>query len=96
MRRRDFITRVGGVVAWPLAAQAQQGPQVRRVGVLVGGVETDVEMAARLAAFREALQGLGWSSGTNLQFDIRFGVGNDSLREKAIELIGLKPDVVWQ
>ena len=94
MRRRDFITRVGGVVAWPLAAQAQQGPQVRRVGVLVGGVETDVEMAARLAAFREALQGLGWSSGTNLQFDIRFGVGNDSLREKAIELIGLKPDVV--
>ena len=94
MRRCDFITRVGGVVAWPLAAQAQQGPQVRRVGVLVGGVETDVEMAARLAAFREALQGLGWSSGTNLQFDIRFGVGNDSLREKAIELIGLKPDVV--
>jgi len=94
MRRRDFITLVGGVVAWPLAAQAQQGPQVRRVGVLVGGVETDVEMAARLAAFREALQGLGWSSGTNLQFDIRFGVGNDSLREKAIELIGLKPDVV--
>ena len=94
MRRRDFITRVGGVVAWPLAAQAQQGPQVRRVGVLVGGVETDVEMAARLAAFREALQGLGWSSGTNLQFDIRFGVGNDSLREKATELIGLKPDVV--
>jgi len=94
MRRRDFITLVGGVVAWPLAAQAQQGPQVRRVGVLVGGVETDVEMAARLAAFREALQGLGWSSGTNLQVDVRFGVGNDSLREKATELIGLKPDVV--
>ena len=95
MRRREFVTLIGGAfVAWPLAAQAQQGPQVRRVGVLVGGVETDVEMAARLAAFREALQGLGWSSGTNLQFDIRFGVGNDSLREKAIELIGLKPDVV--
>ena len=95
MRRREFVTLIGGAfVAWPLAAQAQQGPQVRRVGVLVGGVETDVEMAARLAAFREALQGLGWSSGTNLQFDIRFGVGNDSLREKATELIGLKPDVV--
>jgi putative ABC transport system substrate-binding protein len=60
----------------------------------VGGVETDQEMAARLAAFREALQGLGWSSGTNLRVDVRFGVGDDSLREKATELIGLTPDVV--
>jgi len=94
MRRREFITLIGSVAACPPSAWAQQGPQVRRVGVLVGGVETDPEMVARLTAFREALQGLGWSSGTNLQVDVRFGVGDDSLREKAIQLIALTPDVV--
>ena len=94
MRRREFITLIGSVGACPPSAWAQQGSQVRRVAVLVGGVETDQEMAARLAAFREALQGLGWSSGTNLRVDVRFGVGDDSLREKATELIGLTPDVV--
>jgi putative tryptophan/tyrosine transport system substrate-binding protein len=94
MRRRDFISLVGGVVAWPLAGQAQQGTQVRHVGVLIDGVETDVEVAARLAAFQNALKGLGWNPDTNLRIDVRFGVGDDSLRDRAKELVGLTPDVI--
>jgi len=92
MRRREFITLVGGAAISPLAARAQQGP--RHVGVLVDGVETDAEMAARLATFQNALKGLGWTPGTNLRIDVRFGVGDDSLREKAKELVGLTPDIV--
>jgi putative tryptophan/tyrosine transport system substrate-binding protein len=94
MRRRDFISLVGGVVAWPLAGQAQQGTQVRHVGVLIDGVETDVEVAARRAAFQNALKGLGWNPDTNLRIDVRFGVGDDSLRDRAKELVGLTPDVI--
>ena len=94
MRRRDFITLVGGVAAWPLVVQAQQGLQTRRIGVLVPGLDTDAEMAARVAAFQNAMQGLGWSPGTNLQVDVRFGAGDDNLRERAKELVGLAPDVV--
>src|SRR5262249_2170021 len=94
MRRRDFITLVGGVATWPLVVQAQQGPQTRRIGVLVPGLDTDAEMAARVAAFQNAMQGLGWSPGTNLQVDVRFGAGDDNLRERAKELVGLAPDVV--
>src|SRR5262245_28506481 len=72
MRRRDFITLVGGVTAWPLVVQAQQGLQTRRIGVLVPGLDTDAEMAARVAAFQNAMRGLGWSPGTNLRltFDL--------------------------
>ena len=95
MRRREFIKLLGGAAtAWPLAARAQQAPQVRHVGVLVDGVETDTEIAARLAAFQNALKELGWSPGTNLRVSLRFGVGDDSLLEKAKELIGLTPDIV--
>ena len=95
MRRRDFITLIGSVAVCPMAARAQQSPQARRVGVLVGGVETDPDLAARLVAFQKALQELGWSPGTNLQADVRFGVGDDNLSQKANELIGLRPDVVF-
>jgi putative ABC transport system substrate-binding protein len=95
MRRREFVTLLGGtVVGWPLAVQAQQGPQTRRIGVLVHGQNTDAEMAARVAAFQNAMQGLGWSPGTNLQVDVRYGFGDDNLRERAKELVGLAPDVV--
>jgi putative ABC transport system substrate-binding protein len=95
MRRRDFITILGIAAAiWTHAAHAQQDLRARRIGVLVGGVETDPEMTARLTAFQKALQGLGWSPGTNLHVDVRFGVGDDNLRERANELIGLRPDVV--
>ena len=96
MRRREFITLLGGAaVAWPVAARAQQSEQVRRIGMLVNGPETDAEVAARIAAFRKALQDFGWIPGTNLRVDIRFGVDNEELREKAKELVGLAPEVVW-
>ncbi|MGB8018701.1 MAG: hypothetical protein WCF80_22895 [Pseudolabrys sp.] len=97
MKRREFITLLGGVsaasAAWPLMAGAQQDQRVRRIGMLVNGPETDAEVAARVAAFKKGLQDLGWIPGTNLRVDIRFGVDNDDLREKAKELIGLAPDV---
>ncbi len=95
MRRRKFITLLGAATAaWPLTARAQQGQQTQRIGVLVNGVKTDAEIVARLAAFRKALQDLGWTPDANLRVDVRYGVDNDDLREKAKELIGLTPDVV--
>jgi putative ABC transport system substrate-binding protein len=95
MRRREFITLLSGAAAmWPLAARAQQVAGTRRIGMLVNGPETDAEVAARIAAFRKALQDFGWTPGTNLRVDIRSGVDNDDLREKAKELVGLAPDVV--
>jgi putative ABC transport system substrate-binding protein len=97
MQRREFITLIGSAAAasavWPLIARAQQDQQVRRIGMLVSGTETDAEVAARVAAFKKGLQDLGWIPGTNLRVDIRFGVDNDDLREKAKELVGLAPDV---
>src|SRR5262245_55471836 len=93
MRRREFISFIGGAAAWPITARAQQGERVRRVGMLTNGLETDAETVARLAAFRKGLQELGWGP-SNLQFDIRYGLDNDELREKAKELVGLGPDVV--
>ena len=95
MRRRDFIKVVAGSAAvWPLAARAQKGERVRRVGALLFGQGTDREIAARFAAFRNALQDLGWTPDANLLVDARFAVDSDDLREKAKELIGLAPDVV--
>jgi ABC-type uncharacterized transport system substrate-binding protein len=92
--RRDFIALLGGAAAWPLAARAQQGEPVRRIGVLMTAPETEAELAARLAAFRKGLQDLGWAPGANLRVDVRFGVDDDDLRKKAKELVELAPDVV--
>jgi putative ABC transport system substrate-binding protein len=94
MRRREFVTLLGGAAAWPLTARAQQARQVRRIGMLMNGPETDTEIAARVAAFRKGLQDLGWVAGTNLRVDPRFGANDDDLREKAKELVGLAPDVI--
>ena len=94
MRRREFITLLGGAVAWPLAAGAQQDKQLRHVGMLVNGPEADAEMMARVAAFKKVMQDLGWVLGTNLQLDIRYGVNDDELRENAKELVALNPDVI--
>ena len=92
MRRREFITLLGSAAAasavWPLIARAQQAQQVRRIGMLVNGPETNAEVTARVSAFKNGLQDLGWIPGTNLRVDIRFGVDNDDLREKAKELVG--------
>jgi putative ABC transport system substrate-binding protein len=72
MKRRDFITLLGGAAAWPLTVRAQQPDRVRRIGVLAALAEDDPEMTARLAAFRQGLQKRGWSERRNVSIDIRF------------------------
>jgi putative tryptophan/tyrosine transport system substrate-binding protein len=66
MRRRTFITLLGGATAWPLAARAQQGERVRRIGVLMGYAESNSDAQAKVAAFQEGLQNLGWVEGRNI------------------------------
>ena len=94
MRRRDFITLMGGAVAWPLTAHAQQPERMRRIGVLFGG-PNDAEFRSKFAAFQQTLQQLGWVEGRNIEFDIRWG-GNDADRvsQEARELVRVKPDVI--
>jgi putative ABC transport system substrate-binding protein len=96
VRRREFITLLGGAaVAWPLAARAQQGELVRRMGVLTGIAADDHESKARLAAFLQGLQGLGWSEGRNVRIDYRSAGGSTSnTRKYAAELVALAPDVI--
>ena len=96
MKRRSFITLLGGAAAaWPLAARAQQPGRMRRIAVLMNLAEGDREGLARLAAFKQALQELGWVDGRNARFDIRWGAGNDErYRMLATELVSLSPDVI--
>jgi len=96
MRRRDFITVLGGaVVARPLAAYSQQSEQVRRLGMLMAGSESDPVSQARIAAFRQALAGLGWTEGRNLKIEWRWTAGDiERVREYAAELVRLAPDVI--
>jgi ABC-type uncharacterized transport system substrate-binding protein len=95
MRRREFIGLLGGAAAWPLAARAQQSERMRRIGVLMNRTATDPEGRARLAAFQQGLQQLGWSDGRNIQIDIRWGEDNIDLERKfAAELVALAPDVI--
>ena len=95
MKRREFISLFGGAAAaWPLAARAQQGERVRRIGVLTGGAGSDPIEEARLAAFLDGLQQLGWTDSRNVRIDIRWPAGSaDRYRTYAAELIGLAPDV---
>jgi putative tryptophan/tyrosine transport system substrate-binding protein len=95
MKRRNFITLLGGAMAaWPLAARAQQSERPRRVGVLIG-VADDAQGQARLAAFRKGMQDLGWSEGRNIRFDIRFSEGDSGrARAYAAELLALAPDAI--
>ncbi len=95
MRRRDFITLVGGAAAWPLAARAQQGGPMRRIGVLNYLAADDPDSPARVTAFSQALQGLGWHDGRNIQIDYRWGGGDlDRSRRYATEPVALAPDVI--
>src|SRR5262245_55713771 len=95
MRRREFITLLGGAAAWPLAARAQQPERMRRVGILMPFSPTDVEIQARVRAFREELRKRGWASGVNVQFDERWTLDNmDLVRSTAANLVELKPDVI--
>jgi putative ABC transport system substrate-binding protein len=96
MRRREFITLLcGAAAAWPLAARAQQPERVRRIGVLMNLASDDAEGQARLAAFHQGLQQLGWTVGRNVQIDYRWGAGNaDRIRKFAAKLVALAPDVI--
>ena len=95
MRRREFITLLGGAAAWPLAARAQQGERMRRISVLMAYAESDPEGQAWVAAFREGLQKLGWAEGRNIWIDTRWTTAGDveSMQQFAKELVALKPDL---
>jgi putative ABC transport system substrate-binding protein len=94
IRRRDFITLLGGAASWPLAARAQQGNRVRRIGALMFGDEND-PMMKPVSTFAQALADLGWADGRNMRMDFRWG-GDDINRIRALaqELVGLKPDII--
>ena len=96
MKRREFIMLVGGaLVAWPLAARAQQPERMRRIGVLVGGRVTDPVSKSQSAALLQGLQQLGWTDGRNIRIDYRWGDGNaDDIRKYSAELSSLAPDVM--
>ena len=91
IRRRQFITFLGGAAVWPLAARAQQGDRVRRIGVLTGSDENDPEPKRRLSAFIQALRDLGWTDGRNVRMDLRLaGADINRIRAFAKELVGLQ------
>src|SRR3974377_1705247 len=95
MRRRDFITALGSAAAGPMAARAQQGDRVRRIGVLMPGDENDPVLKLRFSAFTQALAGLGWTDGRNVRMDLRWaGDDIDRIRALARELVGLQPDII--
>ena len=95
MRRREFISLVGGAAAFPLVAQAQQGDRIRRIGMLHSLASDDSIAQARVAAFRQELQKLGWTDGRNLQIDYRWSGANAAdARKYAAELVAFSPDVI--
>ena len=96
MKRREFITLLGGTaIVWPLAAHAQQGERVRRIGVLNPAAADDAVFQARIGAFQQELALLGWSIGRNVRIDIRWATTNAAeIRRHAAELIALAPDVI--
>jgi putative ABC transport system substrate-binding protein len=95
LRRREFVGLLGGAAAWPLAARAQQPVRMRRIGVLMTTAADDAEGLARMAAFQQRLQQLGWIDGRNVRIDIRWPAGDPyRLRRDAAELVALAPDVI--
>ena len=95
MRRRNFITLLGGAVACPLAARAQQADRVRRIGVLMAYAESDREGQAWVAAFREEFQKLGWRDGHSIRIDSRWAAADVESRQRlAKELVALQPDLI--
>jgi putative ABC transport system substrate-binding protein len=96
MKRREFVTLLGGAaVAWPLAARAEQGERVRRIGMVFTASPSDEETQVRVAALRDGLRGLGWSEGRNLLIDERWaGADTDLVRRYLDELISLAPDLI--
>jgi putative ABC transport system substrate-binding protein len=98
MRRREFVTLLGGAAVWPLTARAQQpATRMRRIGVLIAGLtENDSEGQLRMAAFRRGLQNLGWIEERNVHIEERWAGGdNERLRSFAVELVGVRPDAIF-
>jgi len=93
MKRRTFITLLGGAAAWPLAAWAQERERIRRVGALINFAPDDIEGQRRFAAFLQALQEAGWEVGRNLRIDIRWARDVEFNSKHATELLALAPDV---
>src|SRR5262245_421824 len=95
MRRREFITLIGGAAAWPLVARAQQSERMQRVGVLLGVAEDNLQAQLRVKAFQKGLRDLGWVQGRNIRIDYRFAASDPNrIRENVAELIKLIPDVI--
>ena len=95
LKRREFITLLGGAVAWPLAARAQQRDRVRRIGVLMWGEENDSVPKTFVSAFIQSLADLGWADGRNVRMELRYGgVDINRIRALAQELVGLQPDII--
>ena len=95
MRRREFFSVIGGAAAWPLVAQAQQGGQPRRIGILLNAAVDDPKFKTWVMAFLQSLQQFGWTDGRNVQIDTRWSGGNAAeIRKHASELIALAPDVI--
>jgi putative ABC transport system substrate-binding protein len=95
LRRREFIAGLGGTAAWPLAARAQQGERVRRIGVLMPGNENDPVLKTDVSAFIQALADLGWTEGRNVRMGFRYaGEDINRIRALAQELVGLRPDII--
>jgi putative ABC transport system substrate-binding protein len=89
------MAALGGAAAWPLAARAQQGGRMRRIGVLMPGVESDPQAKSNVAAFTQSLAGLGWTDGRNVRIDLRWGRADaNRIQAFAKELVGLQPDII--
>ena len=95
MRRREFVTLLGGAAAWPLAARAQQGERVLRLGIITGAAAEESETKARITAFLQELKHLGWDEGRNVRIEMRAGAGNaGAARKYAAELVAFAPDAI--
>jgi putative ABC transport system substrate-binding protein len=95
IRRRDFIAGLSGAAAWPLAAHAQQGNRMRRIGVLMGLDENDPLAKPHVSVFTQALAALGWTDGRNVRIDLRWGgVDINRIRALARELVRSQPDII--
>src|SRR5947207_2714463 len=95
IRRREFITLLGGAVAWPMTARAQQRERMRRIGVLMNVTAGDPEVPLRLALLLQGLQEYGWTVGRNIRIDYRWGEGDATrIRDHVAELVAQAPDVI--
>ena len=95
MRRRKFLSLVGGAAAWPVVARAQQGERVRHVCLVMVNNEGDPDSQVRIGAFRDGLQRLGWTEGRNIRIDYRWGAGDpERARAHAADFVRLKPDAI--